>query len=448
MGWAICVTLVLAASVGATAVVGSQPASAASASTSIQWNDVRQKVDGFGASGAFNADRIQEMPEPQRTQVLDLLFSSTTGGADLSMLRSEVPHDLSPSRGTWNWSASDDQIWLMREAKKRYVNKVWSTVWSPPGWMKTNGSVTGGGSLRSDRQQDFADYLSRYVRELKSIHGIELYAISIANEPNLSTGYDSCVWTGPQMRDFIKNFLAPTFSRDGVNTKVLIAEHEHWTEDIAIDSLNDAQAKARVDILGAHHYRNSIAKLPNFAASGKPVWETEVSNLGTNDDSIVDGLRWAREVHDFMDVAEVNAFHYWWLINRKDPLTGEGLINRPSSTSYSVNKRLYTIGNFSRFVKPGYYRIDADSANPASDAYVSAYKDVGSGRFAIVAINNGSSDHTVTFNLDGFSASSVTPYRTSKAENLAQLPAIGVSSARFTATLPAGSVTTFVGTKN
>jgi glucuronoarabinoxylan endo-1,4-beta-xylanase len=74
---------------------------------------------------------------------------------------------------------------------------------------------------------------------------------------------------------------------------------------------------------------------------------------------------------------------------------------------------------------------------------VSAYKNPNTGEFAIVVVNKDAL--TKTFTLDGFTATSVTPWVTSDSLNLAQRPAIAVSDGGFTATLAASSVTTFVG---
>jgi len=78
---------------------------------------------------------------------------------------------------------------------------------------------------------------------------------------------------------------------------------------------------------------------------------------------------------------------------------------------------------------------------------VTAYKDPATGEFAVVAINNGSSNQSVTFNLKGFSAPSVKQYTTSATQNLAEGSSIAISDSSFTGNLPARSVTTFVGAK-
>ena len=193
--------------------VGVRPPTAAAATgVTITWNNVHQTIDGFGASGAFRrASYLMNLPEPGRTAILDALFSQTAG-AGLSIVRNVVNDGSSgmptiePSLNTWVWTGDADQIWLMQQAQTRGATRFLSTVWTPPAWMKDNGSVVGG-SLATAHYQHYADYLSRYVREYQSRFGLNIYAVSLANEPCISVNYSSCCWTGAQFRDFIKNNL-------------------------------------------------------------------------------------------------------------------------------------------------------------------------------------------------------------------------------------------------
>ena len=80
----------------------------------------------------------------------------------------------------------------------------------------------------------------------------------------------------------------------------------------------------------------------------------------------------------FMTVAQANAWHYWWLVPYESSI---GLMDANAAPT----KRLFAVGNYSRFVRPGHYRIDVANHNPFTS--ISAYKDTNSGNFAIVAIN-------------------------------------------------------------
>jgi glucuronoarabinoxylan endo-1,4-beta-xylanase len=420
----------------------------AAAGVTINWTDVHQTIDGFGASGAFQRSTyLMNMTEPARSTILDALFSQTSG-AGLSIVRNIVGDGstlsdgvptIEPSLNNWVWTGDESQIWLMQQAQTRGTSRFMSTVWSPPAWMKTNNSFIQG-SLATAHYQNFANYLSRYVREYNSRFGLPIYAISLANEPCISVSYSSACWTGAQFRDFIKNNLITTFQTDGVTAKVMIGERDSWDEAIDAESLADATAAARVDIVGGHHYSGTIAPFNNAVSHGKSVWETEVSYFSGNDSSITDGVRWARETHNFMTTASANAFLYWWLVAEKTD--GEGLVNiNTSNNTYTLNKRLYTLGNYARFVRPGYVRIGS-TASPLANVFTTSYKDPATGKFVVVVINDNSTAQTIDLLPSGFSAGSVTPYVTDSTRNLAQLAAIPLTNI----SLAARSVTTFVGT--
>ncbi|MBN2440254.1 MAG: hypothetical protein JXJ04_02885 [Spirochaetales bacterium] len=425
----------------------------------INWSGVRQEIDGFGGSAAFRqADDLKKFPTATRTQILDLLFDQETG-IGLSMVRnmvgdgsmSEWGNDIDgpietiePQNGTWNFNAVDEQIWFMKEAAARGCTRFFSTVWSPPRWMKDNNSCINGGSVMTSMYDEYATYLYQYCHEyMKNRNGIDIYAISVANEPNLSTGYSSCRWTGEQFRTFLRDYLGPEFAGSGV--KIIIGEDSNWTEEPANATLNDSVAVQYLDIVGSHNYGNSnYYALNNTKSKNKRIWQTEVSNLNDNDTSMTDGMRWAKQIHDFLINAEGNSWCYWWTICYKvNPAKGEGLINiNTTNNTYFTNKRLYTMGNFSRFVRPGWYRITT-STTSSNGVSISAFKNTQTNDFAIVALNENGSTQTRTFTLNGHSVDSVTPYVTSSNSNLAEGSSISVSNGSFTASLPANSVTTF-----
>lgn len=430
----------------------------AASAVTVDWNTAYQTIDGFGVSEAFHqSNNIALLGEAKQNEIYDLLFS-TTNGAGFSIFRSilgdggtwgnatDGPNrTMQPSETTWDWTASnDDQIPMIKTIQSTYgIKNILYTVWSPPAWMKTTGSVARG-SLKTDKYQAYATYLAEHIKNYKSKFGIDITHIGISNEPDLETAYSSCTWTAAQFKTFMSNYLVPTFDREGITAKVIVGEKMTCSESLAIDSLNDAVAVKRTDIVGCHNYGSTYVPFPTTKAKGKGIWQTEISDMNGNDITITDGLKWSREIHDFMTVTQGNAWNYWWGACYKT-YNGEGLIQMDmNSKTYKVAKRLYTIGQYARFIRPGWQRISA-TANPVSGVYVTAYKDPSTGNFAIVAMNNSSAGQSVTYTLNGFSPSSVTPFTTSATQNLAEGAKIALSGSSFTGTIAANSITTFVG---
>jgi|GEM_PF-1009268 len=420
----------------------------ASSSVTIDWNNEKQVIDGFGASQACDVYADQIYNFAKRDEVMDLLFSDD-GGIGLSILRCEVGSGLNmptiePQDGVWNFTGAESELWVINEAKSRGIDKIFSTVWSPPAWMKTTGKITNGGYLKSDCYQKFAAYLAQYVNQYKAIHDIDIYAVSIANEPEYAATWQSCLWKPEMITTFLKNNLAPEFAAQNVPAKVIVGEKGWWSEEMVLNALNDPQACERIDIVGGHQYNGSIVPFMVSQSKGKHVWETEVSNTSIYKNHIKDGVGWAKRIHSFMTDAEIHAFMYWLGASYKT--NNESLIRLYNDGTYVPAKRLYTMGNFSKFVKPGYVRIGA-TANPQKGIYVSAYKNPDTGDFSIVAINDTDSNELVHIVPEGFTAAELTPNVTNEKVNLEEYEAIPLQNGKFTVSLGAYSVTTFTGTE-
>jgi glucuronoarabinoxylan endo-1,4-beta-xylanase len=431
----------------------------------IHWNRIGATMDGFGASAAFHmAQNLRNYPESSRKEILDLLFS-TSNGAGLSIVRNIVGDggswgtplngptpSIEPAEGKWDWTGDEEQVWIMKEAGVRGCTRYVSTVWSPPAWMKTNGNVIKGG-LNPAKRQAFADYLSAYVRGYKEHHGIEIYAVSPTNEPDITVDYSSCYWSGEELRLFVRDHLAPTFARDAVKAKVLVGEHSSWSEEPVLPSLSDPATASRIDIVGVHAYADSDENPfpPISSRSGvlslssrlhKPIWMTEVSDGSPNMTEISDGLYWAKLLHTHVVENGVNAWFYWWAISNDDNRGSLIYLNLDNHT-YVVPKRLYTIGNYSRFVRPGFVRLQMESP-PLRGIYLSAYKNESTNELVVVAINDINFPREVQLSVKGAKATSIQPYRTSVRENLAALEPVLVTGGALTLQLQGSSVTTFV----
>ncbi len=382
----------------------------------VDWNDVHQRIDGFGASSAWDGSTWS-------TAEADLFFS-TNNGCGLSLIRSRIQPD-----GTTVESS------IMQAAQARGAT-VWSTPWSPPISYKDTNSVNGGNFASSPANyQGYAAQLAGYVVSMQANYGINVSAISVQNEPDVDQTYESCVWTAQQIHDFVPYLSAALVASNVASTKIVLPEDEFWQWNLATTTMNDPATSNLVGVLAAHDYGGVVGPVTQFGSPcPKPVWETE--HYFGSDDTITNGVALAQEIHSFMTVASANAYHYWWLEG-----SGNGSLVGNSWTTPA--KRIFVMGNYSRFVRPNDYRIDATNNG---FALISAYKDPVSGNFAIVAINPGFSPQTQIFNLTNFPAiSSVTPWITSGSLSLSNQPAIGVTNSAFTYALPALSVVTFVG---
>lgn len=375
----------------------------------INWNDVRQRIDGFGASSYANL-------EPDRVLAnADLLFDKDRG-IGLSLDRMGFPWD--PDTGGRPYK----DIEIAQAAQARGV-RVWASVFSPPAQWKTNGSRTGGGHLLPQHYQDFATLLADTILDLRNRHGVNVSTVSLQNEPDFAAPWASCLYTSEEFHALVP-IVHNTFAQRGVSTTIMLGEQSRWSFNLSDATMQDSRTAAMVSILAAHAYRVSGFEPPYRGR--KPHWMTEISNSDDNIRDMANGLMYAEQIYDFMTRAEASAWHWWNL----GTLLGA--------------RRLYTIGNYSKFVRPGWVRVTVTNSAIGDGVYITAFKNPATGEFAIVAVNKGSSQ-TKSIGLNGFNAASVTPWLTTSSIDLAPQSRISVSQGQFTAALPGASVTTFVG---
>ena len=275
---------------------------------------------------------------------------------------------------------------------------------------------------------------------MQKVNGVYVYALSIQNEPDANVNYVSCHWSPQQFHDFIPYLHDALAASNVSSTQIMLPESQNWNDPqgLSATAMNDPAVAADVGIIADHDYGGGSGPQPSY---GKTHWETEVSTFDAYDGSITNAMYWANKFHLFMTSAQVNAYHFWWLI--PSGADNEGLTSQTGSAA----KRMYALGNFSRFIRPGYYRIDV--SNTASMAMISAYRYPNSGDIAIVAINTGTASINQSFTLTNLPVpASMTPWITSSNLSLANQADVTVAGSSFTYLLPPMSVVTFVWATN
>ena len=125
---------------------------------------------------------------------------------------------------------------------------------SDPAFMKTNGKRDGGGKLRKEYQDMWAEYICRYIHEFQK-RGFPVERISLQNEPNAVQNWDSCIWTGEEEKEFLKNHMHPALERNGLG-RIGIYIWDHNKERVyerALDIL-DEETRDLVEGIAFHWY--------------------------------------------------------------------------------------------------------------------------------------------------------------------------------------------------
>ncbi|MGA2241987.1 MAG: hypothetical protein ABSH11_08090 [Verrucomicrobiota bacterium] len=266
----------------------------------VNWNDVHQRIDGFGASSAWRTSLT--------TAQADLLFS-TNNGIGLSLLRTRIAPGGTTVEGS-----------IMQMAQARGA-KVWSAPWTPPAGFKSSGALDGGtylGSGANATNLAYASQLASYVVNMKNTYGINLYAISIQNEPDVNHpdpgGYETCLWSSQQIHDFTTNLYNALLANNVTSTLIMLPESGHWDDphSLGTATISDPASLADVGLLAYHDYvtNNNVGATnpPDVKNNyGKALWQTEVALLSGSDSTIANGLYYGKRIHLFMTVAQANA---------------------------------------------------------------------------------------------------------------------------------------------
>lgn len=236
--------------------------------------------------------------------------------------------------------------------------KLFASPWSPPTWLKFP-SVYNFGRLVDDPRfhHTYADYFVRYVKAYGH-EGFAIDAVHVQNEPNSDQKFPSCLWTGPQMRDFIRDHLGPAFASASLSTEIWIGTIERgdfnaWTGTI----LADPQAAAFIKGAGFQWAGKAAIQQTREAYPDLPMIQTE-SECG-------DGTNTWDQAHYVFDLIRhylangANAYVYWNMALEGDAMSTWGwkqnslvTVDAPSGTVI-FNPEFQVMRHFGRVVKPG-----------------------------------------------------------------------------------------------
>ncbi|MEI7896028.1 MAG: glycoside hydrolase family 30 beta sandwich domain-containing protein [bacterium] len=377
-----------------------------------------QSIDGFGAALTGSSAYLlrHKMSAGARQTLLTKLFD-TVNGAGISYLRLTIgASDFSLSDFTYDdLPAGEEDLLLQHFSLSRDTEDVvpmlkeillispsvslMGSPWSPPAWMKTNGSLKGG-KLKTVCYDVYADYFVKYIGAMKS-HGIGISAVTPQNEPLFSTAGYPCMEMQPaEQAAFIKNSLGPKFQAAGLNTRIIIYDHNWDNTGYAISILNDAGAKQFIAGSAFHAYAGDVYAMTSVhnAHPDRGLYFTEISG-GAWATDFSSNLMWNMQNIFIGTMQNWSKCALLWnlALDQGYGPTNNGCTNcrgvvtiNSASGQTSFNEEYYSIAHFSKFVRPGAIRIS--SAVPASLANFGAvaFKNP-DGAKAMVAANYGSS---------------------------------------------------------
>jgi len=347
--------------------------------------------------------------------------------------------------------------------------KVIGTVWSPPGWMKLNGRITDTGSgaidgasyvvdrngqkaggtnrVRPEMYPHFAKWLVEMAKHYEA-NGVPVYALSAANEPQFTQGFESCLWTGKDLAT-ITGLTGDVLRQEGLGRIKLFGPETmtgfNWENGPNVKYTEamreDPRAWRSLSFWATHGYAdgvvgdvstNSSAKFWSMVARDrKPYWVTEG---GTGEHA------WpapAKEkgvgvaIHNALVAGNASAFVPWQF--------AEGVPNEHALMLTSgMDKKTHVVRHYSRYIPAGAVRVEATPGyGPINASAFVRGKDV-----TVVLLNTSDAPKRIRVNLKGISAKRLNAVRTSATENSKTLPAQNVRGGAVTIEVPGPGIVT------
>jgi len=385
--------------------------------------DPSKKFQTFiGIGGALTdaaAETYAKLPKEKQAELMQALYD-TKKGIGYTLARTNI-HSCDFSSDSYTYVAEGDadlksfnvehdfqfRIPFIKQAIAAAGNKLTLFVspWSPPAFMKSNGSMLHGGELKKEFYQSWANYYVKFIKTYEK-EGIPIWGLTVQNEPMAVQTWESCNYTGEQERDFIKNFLGPTLQKDGLGNKKLIAwdHNRDLLYQRASTVLNDPQAAKYVWGIGFHWYESwtgggkifdNVKRVSEAYPNTHLIFTegcTEVFNP-TQLNSWVWGETYGRSMINDFNNGTVAWTDWNVLLDEKGgpnhvgnfcfaPIhadTKTGQLNYLSS--------YYYIGHFSKFIRPGAKRIISSSSR--GQLLTTAFENT-DGKIAVVVMNQSS----------------------------------------------------------
>jgi glucosylceramidase len=235
----------------------------------IDPSTTKQEILGFG--GALTDATcyvISQLKEDERKAIMHDLFAAdamalnvcrtTIGASDYSRTVYSYDESAEPDPELKKFSIDHDKEYILpvlRDARK--VNPelfLFSSPWSPPGWMKPNNSMLGGG-MRKLSFPPYANYFLKFLDGYQA-EGVAIDAVTVQNEVDAEQDgrMPACLWAQEEEMEFVRNHLGPALRRSGRQTKIWVLDHNYNLWGRAIGELSDPATSEFIDGIAWHGY--------------------------------------------------------------------------------------------------------------------------------------------------------------------------------------------------
>ena len=379
---------------------------------------------------------------------------------------------------TYDWTRCDGQQWFMQQAKEFGVDHFLLFSNSPPIYYTKNGKANANNqniscNLKTACFDDFAEFLATVANHFTD-EGYNITYIDPVNEPQYDwkSGQEGSPWENSDIAKLSRQLDKSIASR-GLNTKILIPEagslaclyagtsprgnkqieafwkrgtstyignlaslapvaagHSYWT--VGSDKIlrevrekaRDEAAKYGVEVMQTEW---SMLDDPPSTSAGFPASYSEASKMSI-------ALYMGKLIQCDLTIGNMAAWSYWtafaqekWghknrfhliRINATGDTGEESTGDLKKGGKLTADKNLWVLGNFSRFIRPGYKRIDLTGADDMSSLLGSAWLSPYENEAVAVLVNMSYARRKVDLSMTAGDVGEVRTYVTDRSRNL------------------------------
>jgi galactosylceramidase len=405
-------------------------------------------VEGGGGTGVL----LKDYPEPQRSQILDMVFKPKFG-ASVSALYVEVPGDGNSTQGSMpsHMHTRDDvndwrgyMWWEMAEAKRRNpALTLDGAAWSAPGWIGNQGTAfaqSTGKDYSGDKaffSQDTIDYYVSWLKGLRQ-HGLEMDAIGIRNEKGASY-------------DFAKAFRK-TLDANGF-AKVKLHGFDNWPDPwkfkFVPDMATDKDLRDSLDVISSHNNPPKSVTPPEIkqlaAVMNKPLWNTEQHVYKAGFDGLISTVQAFNLNHIDSGYSKITDWYGIAALYTMEPYSGEKeatvRANWPWSGHYEVNEKLWAYAHYGQFSQVGWTYLNGGSGHLGGGGSYVTLKSPDADYSVIIETKDAAGPQTLSLKIGGgLSAQPLAVWRSTEAEQFVRQADVKPVKGMVTLTLDANSV--------
>lgn len=350
----------------------------------------RQDILGFGAAMTDSTCYVlSQLSEGERQNVLHDIFAPSEmgmnvcrtciGASDYARTLYSFDESNEPDPELKHFSIDHDKAYILpvlREARKQNPELfLFSSPWSPPGWMKPNNSMLGG-AIRRSNFDAYARYFMKFLEGYKA-EGVAIDAVTVQNETDAEQEgrMPACLWAQEQEMEFAAKFLGPALRKSGMKTQLWVLDHNYSLWGRAIDELSDPAAYEYIDGIAWHGYVGEPSAMTRVheAFPAKPHYWTEGGPDITQPDYQTDFTQWTQTFNGILNNWARSITAWNLALDEKGkpnigPFSCGGTITIENG-SHKVTRsgQYWAFAHFSRHVKRGAKVFATNGLGPAGE---------------------------------------------------------------------------------